>query len=235
MNGEIKLPPRLALIADLVPGGTRLADVGSDHALLPIRLLMKGVIRSAVATDIHAGPIKRAEANARRYGVTGLRCVQCDGLAAVSPEEADTVVIAGMGGETIAGILRAAPWVCEDRLLILQPMSRPEILRETLSALGLCIETERLVEDSGRIYAVLTARTGVQEPFSEAETYVGIYPLVSREPLFDRFLGSWEKRIDTAVNGLAGSGKQEDAARLRYARDLREQMKEMRERYAHSR
>lgn len=129
MDHTFKLPPRLAAIAALVPDGARLADVGTDHALLPIRLLLDGKIQRAVATDIRPGPLSRARENAYAAGVQDLSCVLCDGLTGISPDSVDTVVIAGMGGENIAAILRAAPWACRNALCILQPMSRPEELR----------------------------------------------------------------------------------------------------------
>ena len=126
MDHAFKLPPRLAAIAALVPDGARLADVGTDHALLPIRLLLDGKIQSAVATDIRSGPLSRAKENAYAAGVQDLSCVLCDGLTGISPDSVDTVVIAGMGGENIAAILRAAPWACRNALCILQPKARPE-------------------------------------------------------------------------------------------------------------
>ena len=150
MDHTFKLPPRLAAIAALVPDGARLADVGTDHALLPIRLLLDGKIQSAVATDIRPGPLSRAKENAYAAGVQDLSCVLCDGLTGVSPDSADTVVIAGMGGENIAAILRAAPWACRNTLCILQPMSRPEELRAALPSLGLTIRAERLLFRSRR-------------------------------------------------------------------------------------
>ena len=151
MDHTFKLPPRLAAIAALVPDGARLADVGTDHALLPIRLLLDGKIQSAVATDIRPGPLSRAKENACAAGVQDLFCVLCDGLTGISPDSVDTVVIAGMGGENIAAILRAAPWACRNALCILQPMSRPEELRAALPSLGLMIRAERLVRDAGRL------------------------------------------------------------------------------------
>ena len=147
MDHTFKLPPRLAAIAALVPDGARLADVGTDHALLPIRLLLDGKIQSAVATDIRPGPLSRAKENAYAAGVQDLSCVLCDGLTGISPDSVDTVVIAGMGGENIAAILRAAPWACRNALCILQPMSRPEELRAALPSLGLTIRAERLVRE----------------------------------------------------------------------------------------
>ena len=124
----IELTPRLQAVAGLVPRGARLADVGTDHAYLPASLLQQGVIDTAVAADLRPGPLDRARATAERYGLTEQISFRlCDGLSGILPEEADTVVIAGMGGETIAAILSAAPWVREEgKRLILQPMSAQE-------------------------------------------------------------------------------------------------------------
>ena len=226
----VKLPPRLALIADLVPDGARLVDVGTDHGLVPIRLLQERRIRSAVASDIRSGPLSRAKANAAAHDVENIRFVLCDGLADISPDEADTIVIAGMGGETIAAILEAAPWSQKGRTLILQPMSRPEILREALRKMSLRIEIERLVEDSGKIYTVLLAQRGEPHALSEAEMYIGPYAMLAEQELFLPFLRQWEQKTHFAIQGLKRSSKPEDEKRLIHLKTVYEQLRQMRER-----
>ena len=108
---KLELSPRLAAIAAQVPQGARLADIGTDHAYLPTALLLAGRIERAVASDVREGPLQRGRETARHYGqeenIT-FRC--CDGLEGLTPDQADTVVIAGMGGELIARILSQAPW-----------------------------------------------------------------------------------------------------------------------------
>ena len=215
MEHTIKLPPRLAAIAALVPPGAHLADVGTDHALLPIRLLLDGKIAGAVATDIRPGPLSRAQENAASAGVENLRCVLCDGLTGVSPEEADTVVIAGMGGENIAAILCAAPWACEKALLILQPMSRPEELRGALPTLGLSICAEHLIRDSGRLYSILAVRAGAPDAFTPGELYCGKKSLVSAEALYPEILHEQLSRLTAAIRGLEFSKRESDRERLR--------------------
>ena len=212
MDHTFRLPPRLAAISALVPDGARLADVGTDHALLPIRLLLDGKIQSAVATDIRPGPLSRAKENAYAAGVQDLSCVLCDGLTGVSPDSVDTVVIAGMGGENIAAILRAAPWACRNALCILQPMSRPEELRAALPSLGLTIRAERLVRDAGRLYC-------------------GKYSLVSDDTLFADILTEQDKQLDIAVRGLERSGRECDRERLNALRLAAADIAEMRRKY----
>lgn len=231
MDHTFKLPPRLAAIAALVPNGARLADVGTDHALLPIRLLLDGKIRSAVATDIRPGPLSRAKENAYAAGVQNLYCILCDGLTGVSPADADTAVIAGMGGENIAGILRAAPWACRDALLILQPMSRPEELRAALPSLSLSICAERLVRDAGRLYSILALRAGISDALSPGELYCGKYSLLSSDPLFADVLSEQEKRLETAIQGLERSGRESDRERLKTLRLAAADITEMRRKY----
>ena len=114
-----------------MPQGARLADVGTDHGYLPVWLLQHGRIESAIASDINALPLDHARATAREYGVTERMDFRlCPGLAKIKAEECDAIAIAGMGGETILGILEAAPWTHEDvHTLILQPQTKIDLLR----------------------------------------------------------------------------------------------------------
>lgn len=153
------LSPRLEKVASLVPKGAKIADVGTDHAYLPIYLIQSGIAQSAVATDIHKGPIEAANSNIKAAGVGGIKTILCDGLTAVLPHEVDTVIIAGMGGDTIAHVLSEAEWLkSEDKLLILQPMSSADSARVYLAQNGYKVEKEVCVEDAGRVYPVMTAR-----------------------------------------------------------------------------
>ena len=203
-----KLPPRLEAIAEWVPNGAKLADVGTDHALLPLWLLKKGRILSAVATDINEQPLKRAERNAEKAEEDRIRFVLCDGLAAVDPAEADTVVIAGLGGENIAEILRRSPWSCREGMtLILQPMSRTEVLCRSFFELGLRLRREQLVEDAGRVYPIFELTHGEMEPWKNGEYYTGPFTMLEQSPLLHRFLSEQQRRLRSAVDGLAHSGR----------------------------
>ena len=97
----MELTPRLRSVAELVPQGAKFADIGTDHAYLPVWLLQRGIITKALACDLRQGPLDRARATAERYGLTEEMDFRlCDGLAGVRPGEADTIAIAGLGGET---------------------------------------------------------------------------------------------------------------------------------------
>ena len=110
---RIALQHRLRLLAEMTPPGGRLADIGTDHGYLPVWLLQEGRIPSAIAADVGAEPLEHARRTAEEYETQGLDFRLCDGLSGIEPEETDTVVIAGMGGETIRDILRAAPWAAD--------------------------------------------------------------------------------------------------------------------------
>ena len=199
------MPPRLAAIAAQVPAGARLADVGTDHGLLPIWLLQRRKISCAIASDLRPGPLEHAVANAAACGVSGVRFLLCDGLDGVAAGEADTVVIAGMGGETIADILSRAPWTRDGAHLLLQPMSKPEALRGALADLGLRVRAETLAADSGRLYAVLAAEGGPADAYSAAELYTGLWKNVRADPLFPQLLRELQRRTEAAARGLEQS------------------------------
>lgn len=165
MNSVAQLSPRLQTVANFVRPGARLADVGTDHAYLPIALLQEAKITFAIATDLREGPLAQAAAHARQSGVGAALALRCgDGLAPVRAEEADDIVIAGMGGELIAKILAATSWVCDPgKRLILQAMSSAEDLRRFLVRESFYIEQEVAVRDGGRVYTVICAHFSTTE------------------------------------------------------------------------
>ena len=223
MKDNKSLPPRLAAIADLVPRGGALADVGTDHALLPLWLLRRGIIPSAVATDIHEGPLERTRHSLGN--VPGLRLVLCDGLDGVAADEVDTVVIAGLGGDNMADILSRAPWCREGRTVLLQPMSKAEILRHALHDMGYCIERERLVEDNRHVYPILYVRGGRDVPYGEAEYYTGRFSFLCADPLFPAHLERQMRRIHAGLEGLEKAGRGGEGQQLQ---ELLNEMTEMR-------
>ncbi len=155
-----QLGPRLDLCARLIRGGRNLCDVGTDHAYLPIWLIKRRKVPRALACDINPGPLETAAGNARRYGVEDkLDLRLSDGLRAVAPEEAEDVVIAGMGGELILRIVAETPWLKNpEKGLVVQPMSSSQDLREGLRDLGFEIRRELAAEDAGRVYTACSVR-----------------------------------------------------------------------------
>lgn len=171
---QLRLTPRLQAVARLVPDGARLADVGTDHAHLPVWLLLQGRIQAAIATDIREGPLSRAKQTVAAHGLDGRVSLRlCPGLDAVAPEEADTVTICGMGGEMMIGILAAAPWTRGGTTLILQPQSNLPKLRCWLVGHGYQIERECLAREAHHWYPVLLVRGGACVALSVPEQLAG--------------------------------------------------------------
>ncbi|MBO5746903.1 MAG: SAM-dependent methyltransferase [Clostridia bacterium] len=149
---------RLKKIAGMIRVGSTVADIGTDHAYLPVFLVRNKIAVRAFACDVSDGPLDNARATVENAGVDNIIIRKGDGLAAVAPSEADTFVIAGMGGDLIARILEAALWVKDARYeLILQPMTAVEDLREYLCNNGFQIVMERAVKAQGRVYTVMKA------------------------------------------------------------------------------
>ena len=211
---ELELTPRLRAIAEQVPQGARLADVGTDHAYLPVRLLLDGRIQGAVASDVNQGPLLRGQETARLYGVEGkLSFRLCDGLAGVGPEEADTVVIAGMGGELIARILAAAPWTKQARLL-LQPMSSQPELRQWLAENGYRIDRETVAVEGRKLYTILSATGGESTPYTRAELWAGRQRKGEDSPHRLALLDDLIARRARAIDGMRrGNPRGEELAR----------------------
>lgn len=202
MGERPALQPRLRAIADLVPPGSRLADIGTDHGYIPIDLLLDGRITAAIATDIGELPLDHARRTAKRCGLAeGIDFRLGDGLGPLAPGEADVIVIAGMGGDSIADILAASPWAREGPLLLLQPMSKAEVLRAFLPENGYRVEAERLAADKGKLYPILTVQGGAMAPAAAAEAWGGF--LLQRDPLWGLYLEDRLLRLRRAVSGLA--------------------------------
>ncbi len=195
----MELTARLQSVADQVPQGAVLADIGTDHAYLPVWLLLDGRIEHAIAADLREGPLNRARETAEQYKVSGKVSFRlCNGLADIAPDEVDTVAIAGMGGETIASILEAAPWTRNGTLLLLQPMTSFPDLRLWLQQNGYNIEKETITKEGRRLYSCLTVRAGHMEPMTPAELWVGRQ---SDDPLRSEFLALMGSKIERALNG----------------------------------
>ncbi len=164
MPDSIKLGPRLNCIASLIVRNARLADIGTDHAYLPIVLCERGKIERAIAIDIHQGPYESALAAVKNHKLEERIDVRLgDGLQPLVLAEIDTLSLAGMGGKTMLEILFARPDIlAEVTELIVQPQGLESKVRYTLLEAGWLLKEEYLVEEEGRIYTVIafSRRTG---------------------------------------------------------------------------
>lgn len=225
---------RLQAIEQMIRPGIGVIDVGTDHGYLPVSLAQHGYPGALFASDIGAGPLSAARRSAAAAGL-GDRIVfqHCDGLALCDPTEVDTIVIAGMGGDTICGILDRAEWCMQPQYrLILQPMTRAEVLRYWLVNNEFAIEQEQLVADGSEIYSVLSARFGGSMKLLDAELYTGAFSMLEQDPLWPVFLSRQLERFQRLIPGLRQSGR--EPGRLHLAEGIEKELKKESEKYAHS-
>ncbi len=168
---EKQLRKRLTAVAESIPVCESLVDVGCDHGYVAIYAAKSGKARRVTASDIKKGPLDRAKSEVEAEGLSDtIELLLCDGLCGI--ERHDCVVIAGMGGETIVGILAATPWIKDGCTLVLQPMTRSEVLREFLYNSGFEITGERIVSESGHLYCIITATYSGKCGFEPYEKYI---------------------------------------------------------------
>ena len=185
MRPLFTLNNRLALCAEMVRKNSRIADIGTDHAYLPIYLIKTNKASHVLACDIRQKPLDNAAANVKKTNTENVELRLCDGLSGVEPHEVDTIVIAGMGGEVISGILNSCPWIKDNRYhLLLQPMTSADALRQFLCENGFEIADETAVEDNGKIYTIISCRyTNAAISVSDAFIFTG---KLNKEREFDR-------------------------------------------------
>ncbi|MDQ0058348.1 tRNA (adenine(22)-N(1))-methyltransferase [Paenibacillus harenae] len=171
----LKLSRRLQKIADYVTEGSRIADIGSDHAMLPVYLLQSNKCPSGIAGELNEGPYEAARKQAADAGLSKRLAVrQGDGLAVLQPGEADTVTIAGMGGSLMSDILEAgaqAGKLSGVQELVLQPNVGEDTVRRWLRHHGWYLAEESILEEDGKIYEIMRA---VQTP-DAAELNIELY------------------------------------------------------------
>lgn len=153
----MKLSERLKQAAALVSEGNMLADVGTDHGYVPIYLIEHKKIPAAIAMDINQGPLDRAREHIAQHGMeTYIKTRLSDGVAALKQGEADSILIAGMGGGLVMHILHEGKEICQSaKELILQPQSELEKVRRFLDENGYVTETEEMVKEDGKYYPMM--------------------------------------------------------------------------------
>ena len=170
------LDNRLSMCASFVRENASLADIGTDHAYLPVWLVLNNKIKSALACDINEGPLSSGRETVEKYDLCdNIELRLSDGLAQVKKDEVDDVVIAGMGGELIARILSSCEWVkSEDKHFILQPMTKCEVLIKWLYDNGFEIVSQDACECDTKHYTVMMCRyTGEHISVDESFYYIG--------------------------------------------------------------
>lgn len=231
----MKLPisKRLLCCASMVQSGSRVADIGTDHGYLGIYLLQSGAARHVIACDLRKDPLENARRNAKLFGVDGaMEFRLSDGLEKILPDEVDTVVMAGMGGDLIQKILSQCPWRRREGLqFILQPQSAGNVLRRWLCEDGFEIRREEPVQDGHFLYTVMDIRQGEPAPLTPGTEYASPALLASGSPLVGNYLARVENALQETVRGLTNAEKQRPE-RLAYFGQALLEIQEMRKNYA---
>lgn len=198
---ELKLSERLNAVVSHIPTGASVADIGSDHAYLPVYACLHQITRSAIVGEITDGPFHSARDQVRKTGLEGQISVRKgDGLEVLSPGEVDVITIAGMGGKLIRDILQRG----KDKLpgvsrLILQPNVGAESIRKWLLENGWELKAEQILEEDQKIYEILVAEKGVAaRPYTDIRKDAGLlfgpFLLVEKSPVFiKKWKSEWKK------------------------------------------
>lgn len=198
------LSVRLATVADYVPMGSRLADIGTDHAYLPVNLAKRGKIVGGVAGEVVKGPFENAQHEIEKEGLTSrITARLANGLQAIEADDhIDTVAIAGMGGTLIVQILTQD----FDRLagvnrLVLQPNVGEKNVRQFLMTHGFQLVTEQIVTEDGHDYEILVAdRADNPQQYSAEDLRFGPYLLAEHNAIF---MAKWRRELARTRQVLA--------------------------------
>ncbi|MGN0182475.1 MAG: tRNA (adenine(22)-N(1))-methyltransferase [Candidatus Ornithomonoglobus sp.] len=194
------------------------ADIGTDHAYVSIELIRSGRAKRVIASDVRKGPLDIANSHIEKYGL-------CDrietrlggGLSVLEPGEADTIIIAGMGGELIEEIIRADEAAARESQLILQPMNSQYELRKYLIENGFTIEKEDIEREGHRVYNILIVKSGEQKPFEKDIDY-HLPPYLYDHEKFGALLEKKQREFTKIIKGLEKS-ENCDIIRLEYFKE----------------
>ncbi len=221
-----QLDARLAAALAMVRQGSRAADVGCDHGRLALHLVLSGKCEKVYATDLRPAPLEQAKRLARRFGVEdNIEFLLADGLAPFTGDEVDDIVIAGMGGETMADILEAAPWVrTGEKQLVLVPGRRDGELRAWLWENGFSIEEDLAVEAAGRHYAVLRAQfIGEQTRYTPLEALIGKKAQSEKGPARGGYLARVLRGEEKKLAGMQNTARLHTEEQARLVKALKEE------------
>jgi len=224
------LSPRLKAIAELVPPGARVADIGTDHGYIPMYLVKNNIVSKAIASDISSGSLEKTISLVKEQGFSNIIETRLgSGLKVLKAGEVDTVIIAGMGGLLIKNILEESPDILKGvKTLILQPMNSQGELRYWLIQNAFTIKDEELVMDNNRIYEIILIEHGRQEEWNDIELEISPRLLEKKHPLLEPFILKKIAITEDIISKLEGSDT-ENAMKKR--KDCQEKLKKYREVY----
>lgn len=223
----MQLSIRLSAIAKCVPQGSRVIDVGTDHAYIPIYLIKKGIAKSCLATDINKGPLEKARKNLLAHKIDHVKLKQTNGLEGISEDVGEVVMISGMGGYLIVDILKKSQSLVEKmQKLILQPQQDIEEVRKYLHAIGFKIEEEDFIQDEEKYYTIIVAVPG-EECYDKAYEYTYGKCLIEKKlPLFKAWIMEKRSKQEAIYSALEN---QDSESALQRKEELMKEIQTLRE------
>lgn len=237
----MRLSERLERVVSFVKPCASAADIGTDHALVPVELVRRGIVKKALAMDVRPGPLSRAKEQISRAGLSDqIEPRLSDGLAALKPQEAETVIIAGMGGELIIRILTEGRHMWDSvAQWVLSPHSEVFKVRGWLLENGFSIEKEDMVCEDGKYYVLMDVRragSGIESPARDAEFVRLLYGdslICERNPVLAQYLKEEKQMLMEREASLRQSAKgslraaerlKETETRLKWNREVQDEM-----------
>lgn len=228
---SIKLTPRLQKIAEQVPVGSIVADIGTDHGYIPIYLIRNQLSPFVIAGDINEKPLESARKNIEKYGISDRAETRLgSGLSVLKPNEVHTAIIAGMGGLLISDLLEDSKDVVENLdTLILQPMQAQSELRKYLIHHGFTIEKDLLVKEDHHIYEIIVATHGVQKVEDPIYYEIGFH--INRNPklLAKEFIDGKIRSTENIIENISKNASEDLSNKLKEMEDKLKKLKEVRE------
>ena len=231
MNIDSFMTPRLLAVADMVGDCKSLADIGTDHAYVPVYLVEKKRAESAIAMDINEGPLTRADENIKRFNLSDkIKTRLSDGLEKLCDNEVDTVVIAGMGGILINSIVESH----KDRLTsvkryILQPMTAIEETRKYLAENGFNIVDETLAKEDEKIYTVICAERGKMIIENEINLLIGKHLIKKQDKILPELISGKIYEYEQATSSMKNSTSPEIKEKQEHFAFLISELKKLQE------
>jgi len=214
MGEKMKISKRLMKVAGFVSHGNKLADIGTDHGYVPIYLIQNGVIPKAIAMDINQGPLERAKENILANGLKDKITVRIsDGLDQLNFNEADTILIAGMGGALVVNIMaRGLEVLNSAKELVLSPHSELDLVRHFLCENNFKIIEEEMFKDEGKFYTVIKAIRGNMVYSKEIYYKYGKFLLERKNQTLKEFLIKEKNTYTRLLEHLCNNGNASDRA-----------------------
>lgn len=213
----MELSGRLKQIADLVTKGAFVADIGTDHAFVPVYLVQQGICNKALAMDINKGPLERAKIHISGYQLEDrIETRLSDGMEALKKDEVDLVIIAGMGGPLMIKILTDYPEkTASISEFILQPQSEIPKFRQFLIEHDFIIENEEIIFEDGKYYPMMKVKHGVQKPYNQIEYKYGKHLLEKKSTVLRDSIEKEVKQLHSVLSHLKNSGSKKTEERCR--------------------